>query len=116
MNLREYFEINADKLAAAVIGTVIVTSAIGFRKRSTGMAMFVSNMGSAGAALMLLPVLQHYGYDWEVAVPIDVLAAGAFTHAAFSVLMRIADRIEARGNELADKVIDKYLPGGKDRG
>lgn len=114
MSLQDYFKSNGDKIGATVAVAIIVASIVGFRRRSTPMALFVSNVSSALLAGLLFPVAQTYGYSWEVAIPVIGLGSGTCAFAAFSVLMRVADRLEARGDQLADRVIDKVLPESKE--
>ncbi len=107
MTIREWLSANGDDIAATVFMSVIVAALVGFRKRSTGMAIFLSGASAATLSLIAYPALTSYGYDWRTGVSILGPLAGACSWAIFGILMKISDRLEARNTELADAAIDK---------
>jgi hypothetical protein len=110
MSLRAFLELHADKIALAVFLAVSIGGVVGFRRRTTPLANFVSCVGSAllGAAGVIIAV--HHGYDALAHIAIIGIAAGTLGYAAIGLLMKLADLLEARSDSLAKRVLDKYLP------
>lgn len=116
MSIRDWLAENGDNLAATIFVSVVVAALVGFRKRSTGMAIFLSGASAATMSLIAYPILTRWGYDWSVGVSILAPLSGACSWAVFGILMKVADRLEARNAELADKLIDKgasFISGGE---
>lgn len=114
MTLREWLAQNGDDIAATIFVSVVVAALVGFRKRSTGMAIFLSGASAATLSLMAYPLLTRWGYDWSVGVSVLAPLSGACSWAIFGILMKISDRLEARNTEIADKLINKgasLIPG-----
>lgn len=114
MTLREWLAANGDDVTATIFVSVVVAALVGFRKRSTGVAIFLSGASAATLSLIAYPVLTSWGYDWRAGVSILGPLAGACSWAIFGILMKISDRLEARNTELADKLINKgasFIPG-----
>ena len=115
--LREWLESHTDDLAATVFAAVVVASLVGFRRRSTGAASFVSACYGAMMAIIIYPVVSAYGYGWQFGLGIVGPLCGALAWAIIGVLTRLSDRVDERSTEIADKIIDKgeqFIPGRRD--
>jgi hypothetical protein len=115
VNIREYLKAHSDEMMWAVLAAIFVAAIIGFRRKSTGMANFVACVSAALLAAMAYPLADKMGYSWEYIIPGVAVVCGGLSYTFFSMLIRVSDRIETRGDELADRVIDRVLPAdGKD--
>jgi hypothetical protein len=114
VSLREWLLLHWDDLIATEFMAVVVAALVGFFKRSTGMAVFVSCTAATVLVLMLFPLLSSWGYDWRTLVTVLGPGAGLFAVVLFRIAIKIADRLEARDAEVADKLINKgvsLIPG-----
>jgi len=107
-----------DWLATAEFVALLSASVAGFITRVKGMAMFVSHVASGVATLALftggVAYFQHS--DILVAVSSGTLG-GAIGMSLFRLMVKIADRLEVRSGDIADKLIAKgeaFLPGGRE--
>ena len=119
MTLRDWLAQHWDDLCATVFMAVVVAALVGFFKRSTGMAVFISCTAATMLVLMVFPWATELGYGWDRTVPILGPASGLCAVALFKIAIKFAERLEARDTELADKIINKgvsLIPGeGGDR-
>ena len=109
MTLRDWLAQHIDDLLATVFIAVIVAALVGFIKRSTGMAVFISCSASATLVMLLYPWISDLGYDWKRVVPGLGVVAGLCAVALFKIAMSFADRLDARNTEIADKLINKAV-------
>lgn len=111
--IRQWLEVHLDDLAATVFIAVVVAALVGFIKRSTGAAVFVSCACSAMLVLIAFPWLSDI-WDWKKLVPVLGAAAGVCSVGLFKIAMKVGDRLGERDTELADKIINKgasFIPG-----
>lgn len=116
MTLRDWLSHNSDDLFATVFVAILVALGVGFRKRSTGLAIFLSGFSAAALVVVAYPIFTSYGYDWRIGVSVLAPVCGACSWAIFGVLVALSDRIDARRSQIADKLVDKaegFFPGGK---
>lgn len=111
--MREWFHAHLDDLMATLFVAVVVAALVGFLRRSTGIAVFISCSCSATLVLIAFPWLSDF-WDWKKLVPILGVTAGLCAVALFKIAMRFSDRLEARDTEIADRLINKgvnLIPG-----
>ena len=114
MNLRDWLAAHLDDFLATMFIAVNVSALVGFIKRSTGTAVFMSCACSASLVLILYPWVSDLGYDWKKVVPTLGTLAGLCAVGLFKIAMALADRLGSRNNEIADRLINKginLLPG-----
>ena len=109
MSLRDWIISQLDNLMATVFIAVVIAALVGFYKRSTGMAIFTSCASSTVLALLSYLVGNSWGYDWRLLIPVLGVGAGMCSVALFKVAIKFSDRLEARDQEIADKLINKGL-------
>lgn len=113
MTLRDWLSNHADDLGATIFLSVIVAALVGFIKRSTGAAVFISCLASAMVVLIVFPWVSET-WDWQHIVPVLGPLAGVCGLALFKVAMKFSDRLEERDAEIADDLINKgksFIPG-----
>lgn len=113
MTLREWLSAHIDDLGATIFIAVLVAALVGFIKRSTGAAVFISCTASAMLVLIVFPWVSGE-WDWQHVVPVLGPAAGLCGLALFKIAMKFSDRLEARDTEIADTLINKgvsLIPG-----
>ena len=103
---------SGDWLAATVIISLLVSSVVGWHRRSKGMALLMSHVASGILAVVLFLLGVSYKHDVLLIAAVAGPLSGAFSYAAFRLLISISDRAEARSSELADRVLDRFVPGG----
>ncbi len=114
MTLREWLSAQMDNLGATIFIAILVAALIGFIKRSTGAAVFIACSCSATLVLILFPWVSDWGYSWQKVVPVLGVGSGFLALGLFSIAMKMADRLQARDVEIADKLINKgvnLIPG-----
>ena len=112
--MREWFEQHLDDLMATLFVAVIVAALVGFIRRSTGAAVFISCFASATLVLIIYPWVSDLGFDWKRMVPILGAGSGLCAVGLFKIAMAFSDRLGERDKEIADELIDKaksYIPG-----
>lgn len=120
MTLREWLAIHMDNLMATVFFAVVISALVGFFKRSTGMAIFVSCTSATVLALLGYLIGSAWGYDWRILIPTLGVGAGFCAVGLFKIAMKASDRLEERsaeaGRKLADKALGKIVNiGGGDQ-
>jgi len=114
MGIREWFSAHLDDLGATILIAVLVAALVGFIKRSTGAAVFISCSAATMLVLIVYPWVSNLGYRWDQVVPGLGVAAGFCAVSLFKIAMKFSDRLEARDGEIADGLIDKaksFIPG-----
>src|SRR5262249_24818934 len=103
-------------LATAEFIALLSASVAGFITRVKGMAMFISHVASGVATIVLLVVGITYVSHNDILVAVSSgTLGGAVGMGLFRFMLKVADRLEARSGDIADKLIDKgsaLIPGG----
>ena len=113
MTLREWFLSHLDNLGATILISIMVAALVGFIKRSTGAAVFISCAASSMLVLIVFPWVGDM-WTWDRVVPGLGFVAGLCGLALFKIAMKFSDRLEARDVEIADDLINKaksFIPG-----
>lgn len=109
MTLRDWLHIHMDSLMATVFFAVVIAALVGFFKRSTGMAIFVSCTSATILALLGYLLGSSLGYEWRILVPTLGVGAGFTAVALFKIAMKFSDRLEERSTDTANKFADKAI-------
>jgi hypothetical protein len=112
--MREWLSTHLDDFMATMFVAVIVAALVGFIRRSTGAAVFVSCSSSATLVLIAYPWISDLGFDWKRVVPGLGVVSGLCAVALFKIAMSFADRLGKRDEEIANRLIDKgisLIPG-----
>ncbi len=112
--MREWLSSHLDDFLATMFVAVVVAALVGFIKRSTGMAVFMSCSASATLVLIAFPWVSDFGWDWKRVVPLLGVVSGLGAVGLFKVAMAFADRLGTRDQEIADRLINKgisLIPG-----
>lgn len=119
MTLREWLAVHMDNLMATVFFAVVISALVGFFKRSTGMAIFVSCTSATVLALLGYLIGSAWGYDWKILIPTLGVGAGFCAVGLFKIAIKFAERVEkqdaAIGKKLADRAIGKVVDIGGDQ-
>jgi hypothetical protein len=115
--MRDWLQLHLDDFMATMFVAVIVAALVGFIRRSTGAAVFVSCSSSATLVLIAYPWISDLGFDWKRVVPGLGVVSGLCAVALFKIAMSFADRLGKRDTEIADSQINKGLSlvPGKDK-
>jgi hypothetical protein len=117
-SVREWLARYGDWLLSAEFIALLSASVAGFVQRVKGMAMFVSHVASGVATVVLFVIGTAYFQHSDILVAVSAgTLGGAAGMALFRMLVKIADRLETRSSDIADKIIAKgsaFLPGGKE--
>lgn len=114
-SLRTWLIASGDWLVGTVVMSLLTSSVVGWRKRSTGAALLMSHVASGILSIFLFIVGKVLKYDPMLIIVVAGPIGGSCSYAAFSLLLKLNDRLEVRGNELADKIIDR-VAGAKIEG
>ena len=115
--MREWLQQHIDDLLATMFLAIIVAALVGFIRRSTGMAVFISCACSATLVLVVFPWVSDFGYDWKRTVPVLGVGSGICAVAMFKIAMAFSDKLESKDKEIAGKLMDKaegFIPGMKE--
>ena len=114
--MREWLSAHFDDFMATIFVAVVVAALVGFIKRSTGVAVFISCSCSATLVLIAFPWVSDFGWDWKRVVPLLGVVSGLGAVGLFKVAMALADRLGTRDQEIADRLIEKgmsFIPGSE---
>ncbi len=106
--IRVWFIEQSDNIVAGVFIAVLVALGVGFTKKSTGAAIFLSAFCGATVVVVSTPYLSTFDfYSWKFAFSVQAPLCGACGWVAFRLLAAVADRLDARRSHYADKIVDK---------
>ena len=114
MNLREWLSAHLDDLGATILIAVLVAALVGFIKRSTGAAVFISCSAATMLVLIFYPWVSNLGYRWDQVVPALGVAAGFCAVSLFKIAMKFSDKLGEKDGELAEELLNRaksLIPG-----
>jgi hypothetical protein len=114
-SLRGWLIHYGDWLVATILMALGTSSVVGWRKRSNGIALLMSHISSGILAIFLFVIGRTLKYDPLTIVVVAGPIGGSCSYAAFSLLLKLNDRLEVRGNQIADGIIDR-VTGSKSEG
>lgn len=111
--VKAWLDSNLEWLSAAVLLSILTSTAIGLKQGSKGPAIFVSNLAAALMAIALYPLLEKWGYAGPF-VGLLALFCGACGMALFGVLIALSNMIDRRRDRIAGGLIDRVVPEARE--
>lgn len=113
MSVEWLFEKNGiGNFLAALVLSAGGASIAGFIKGVKGYGLFMTHVAGSCLTAVVFPVVQdYYGPRWGLA---SALACGVIAWAVFLFFIKFTDRVQARGDQIADGALKKFVPEIKD--
>src|SRR6266568_3250239 len=97
-SLLTWLNTQGDWLVATLMMSFATSTVVAWRKKAKGVALLMSHVSSGVLAAILFIVGTVFKYDPLLIIVVAGPVSGGCSYAAFSLLLRLSDRIEVRGD------------------